>query len=122
MLPSMRRAFGPVVVLALLAGLPQAGLATPHASPAAVRSCGGIGPAGPGEITNITATSVSCVKARRIAKGVHIRACGLPAGCGTRERFRAMGYTCRSGPIVDYEQETRCTRGKRLVRFGVIFD
>lgn len=122
MLPPMRRAFSPVVALALLAALPQAGLAAPHAYSAAVRSCGGIGPAGPGELTNITATSVSCLKARKIAKAAQIRACGLPAGCGTRERFRVMGYTCRSGQIVDYEQKTRCKRGKRIVRYGHIFD
>lgn len=122
MLPPMRRAFGPVVALALLAALPQAGLAAPRASSAAVRSCGGIGAAGPGEIINITATSVSCLKARKIAKGANKRACELPGGCATREQFRLMGYTCSSGEIVDYLKKTRCKRGKRIVRFGTVFD
>src|SRR5829696_7376316 len=85
---AVRRVLGTLVVIAALAA----------PASAAAKSCADVSDPYPGtryegvDLTRITATGVTCTTARRVARGAHRRALGLPVPDGPVRRFTWNGW------------------------------
>jgi hypothetical protein len=106
----VRRALGTLVVLAALAA-PASASAT---------SCADVSNPYPGtryddvDLTRITATGVTCTTARRVARGAHRRALGLPVAAVRRFTWNGWHVT---GDLRGSSDAYVATKGDRRVRW-----
>jgi len=108
----VRRVLGTLVLFAALVA----------PASASAKSCADVANPYPGtryegvDLTRITATGVTCTTARRVARGAHRRALGLPVANGPVRRFTWNGWRV-TGDLRGSSDAYVATKGDRRVRW-----